>query len=264
MRVIKGLEKKISETQVIMLVGGLGKRFGMPELPKALVKVAGKTLIEREIELYRNCGFRKFKLLIGHQGEKIRKFIGDGSKFDIEVEYSEDPKVPKVGKGKALKNAIENGVIDIKKRGIITFPDDLKLDKFLPIKLLAHHLYGVEKFDTWATVLLISSTTYPYGVAKLDTNGLIIGFEEKPKISMPTHVGVSVIEPKVYEIIMNAVDINAPKSIEYEAAVLPIIAKKRKLFSMMIPGDDRSVWIPINTRKELEIAEEILKKIGEG
>ncbi len=261
MRAIKRLEEEIAQTQVIMLVGGLGKRLGMPEIPKALVKVGGKTLIEREIELYRNCGFKDFKLLIGHRGNMIKEYIGDGSKFNVQVKYSEDPKVEKVGKGKALKHAIETGVIDVNRRGIITFPDDLKLDKYLPIKLLAHHLYGVEWLNIWATVLLISSTTYPYGVARVDSSGLILEFIEKPKISMPTHVGVSIIEPEVYRVIIDTVDINDPKPVEYESAVLPRLAKEGKLYSMTIPGDDRSIWIPINTRKELEIAEEVLEKI---
>jgi len=263
MSTIQELKNQISKTQVIMLVGGKGKRLGYPDIPKALIKVAGKTLIEREIELYRNCGFRKFKLLIGHLGEKIVEYIGDGSKFGVEVEYSEDPKVAKVGKGKALKHAIEVGVIDTKSRGIITFPDDLKLDKFLPIKLLAHHLYGVEKFNVWATTLLVTSTTYPYGVAKVNPDGIVEEFVEKPKISMYTHVGVCVVEPEVYKLIVEMIDINSPRSIEYEAVILPKLASERKLFSMTIPGDDRSIWIPINTRKELEIAEEKLKAKSE-
>ena len=98
-------------------------------------------------------------------------------------------------------------------------------------------------------------------MARVDSSGLILEFIEKPKISMPTHVGVSIIEPEVYRVIIDTVDINDPKPVEYESAVLPRLAKEGKLYSMTIPGDDRSIWIPINTRKELEIAEEVLEKI---
>ena len=80
---------------------------------------------------------------------------------------------------------------------------------------------------------------------------------------MYTHVGVCVVEPEVYKLIVEMIDINSPRSIEYEAVILPKLASERKLFSMTIPGDDRSIWIPINTRKELEIAEEKLKAKSE-
>lgn len=258
MKTLDKLQKEIEETQVIILAGGMGKRLGLQNMPKALVKVGGKTLIEREIELYRDCGFRKFKILIGHLGEKIREHLGDGSKFNISIEYSEDPPVKKVGKGKALKHALEKGVVEKNKRGIITFPDDLKLDRYLPIKFLANHLYGREKLDIWASVLLISSTTYPYGVAKVDYNGLVLSFEEKPKIHIPTSIGVCIMEPEAFRLLIDETDINSPQPIEFEATVLPKIAEKKKLYSMVIQGDDKTIWIPINTRKELEYANKLL------
>lgn len=258
MKTLNELQKEIEKTQVIILAGGAGKRLGLPDIPKALVRVGGKTLIEREIELYYNCGFKDFKILIGHLGEKIKNYLGDGSKLGVSIKYSEDPPVKRVGKGKALKNALENQVIDKNKRGIITFPDDLKLDKYLPIKFIAHHLYGRKVFNTWASVLLISSTTYPYGVAKVDYNGLVLGFEEKPKIHLPTNIGVCIMEPQAFEMIIKEIDINHPQPIEFEATILPKIAKMRKLYSMTIQGDDKTTWIPINTLKELEYADKIL------
>jgi len=260
MKTLHELRNEIEKTQVIILAGGAGKRLGLPDTPKALVKVAGETLIEREIKLYSNCGFKNFKILIGHLGEKIKKYLEDGSKLGVNIEYSEDPPVKKVGKGKALKHALENGVIERDRRGIITFPDDLKLDKYLPIKFIAHHLYGRETYRIWASVLLISSTTYPYGVAKVDYNGLVLGFEEKPKIHLPTNIGVCIMEPEAFELVIKEIDINAPKSIEFEATILPKIAQMKKLYSMTIQGDDKTTWIPINTLKELEYAKTILTK----
>lgn len=260
MRTLHELKNEIEKTQVIMLVGGAGKRLGLPNTPKALVKVGGKTLIEREIKFYSNCGFKDFKILIGHLGDKIKNYLGDGSKLGISIKYSEDPPVKKVGKGKALKNAIEKGVIEKERRGIITFPDDLKLDKYLPIKFMAHHLYGRKTFEVWASILLISSTTYPYGVAKMDYNGLVSSFEEKPKIHLPTNIGVCIMEAEAFELVIKEIDINTPRAIEFEATVLPKIAKMKKLYGMIMQGDDKTTWIPINTLKELEYAESILGK----
>ena len=261
MRALEELVKEAERTQIIMPVGGRGKRLGYGDLPKALIKIAGKTLIEREIELYRNCGFKDFKLLIGYQGEKIKEYLGDGGRLGVKIQYSKDPEMKNVGKGKAIKNAIENGTIEEDKRGIITFPDDIKLDKFLPIKLLAHHINGVEKYGIIATSLLITSTTYPYGVAEIDEYGRILKFEEKPMIRILTHLGVCVIEPEVYSITRREIHMDDPNPVEYESRILPILARENKLFSMIIYGDDKTMWLPINTRKELEKAEKILLNI---
>ncbi|MEM0085211.1 MAG: sugar phosphate nucleotidyltransferase [Candidatus Methanomethylicia archaeon] len=260
MKTIEELINEAATTQVIMPIGGKAKRMGLPDVNKALIKVAGKTLLEREIELFRNCGFKKYKLLIGHLGEEIMKYAGNGEKWNVEIQYSMDPNVEKVGKGKALKHALKSGVIERDKRAIITFPDDLKLNRFLPLILLAQHIHGVENYDIWATSTLITSTTYPYGIAEIDEVGRIKRFVEKPFINVLTHIGMCVIEPNVYQLVDELIDINSAEAIEYESTILPKLAEKGKLYSLILYANDRNDWIPINTLKELELAESILTR----
>lgn len=260
MKILEELINEAAKTQVIMPIGGKAKRMGLSNINKALIKVAEKTLLEREIELFRNCGFKKYKLLIGHLGEDIVQYAGKGEKWNVEIEYSMDPNVEKVGKGKALKHALKNGVIERNKRAIITFPDDLKLNRFLPLMLLAQHIHGVENYDVWATSTLITTTTYPYGIAEIDEVGRIKRFIEKPFINLLTHIGMCVIEPETYQLIDELIDINSPEAVEYESTVLPKLAEKGKLYSLILYANDKNDWIPINTLKELELAENILMK----
>ncbi|MCS7097063.1 MAG: sugar phosphate nucleotidyltransferase [Candidatus Methanomethylicia archaeon] len=264
MKIINELIHEAEKTQVIMLAGGKAKRMGLTNVSKALIKVAGKTLLEREIELYRNCGFKKYKLLIGHLGKEIMEYAGNGEKWNVEIKYSMDPNIENIGKGKALKQALLNGVIERDKRAIITFPDDLKFNRFLPLILLAQHIYGVENYEIWATSTLVTSTTYPYGVAEVDEVGRIIRFAEKPLIKVLTHIGVCIIEKQVYKLIEELIDINSPEAQEYENIVLPKLAEKGKLYSLILYANDKNDWIPINTLKELEFAEKVLKVKGLG
>ena len=154
-----------------------------------------------------------------------------------------------MGKGKAIKNALDKGIIDKTKRAIITYPDDVFLDKFLPINLLTHHLFGVEKMKIWATLVLVPGTVYPFGVAQLNYDGLIAKFEEKPFIQRDTYTGTCMIEPEVYKVINELIDLNAEKEIDFESVVIPELARRHKLYSFHIA---HNTWLPVNTQKEYE------------
>jgi len=53
------------------------------------------------------------------------------------------------------------------------------------------------------------------------------------------------------------VDMGSPEPVEFEQAVLPVLAERGQLYSMVVP---RGVWLPVNTLKELERAEEALAR----
>ncbi|MEM3394267.1 MAG: sugar phosphate nucleotidyltransferase, partial [Candidatus Methanomethylicia archaeon] len=133
-------------------------------------------------------------------------------------------------KGKALKHALKSGVIERDKRAIITFPDDLKLNRFLPLILLAQHIHGVENYDIWATSTLITSTTYPYGIAEIDEVGRIKRFVEKPFINVLTHIGMCVIEPNVYQLVAELIDINSAEAIKELELAESILTRKHKIY----------------------------------
>ncbi|MEM5836447.1 MAG: sugar phosphate nucleotidyltransferase [Candidatus Aenigmatarchaeota archaeon] len=193
------LEKEIENTQVLILMGGSGKRIGNPELPKALMKVGGKALIDRCIEFYAKHGFKDFILLVGFMHEKIEEHVGDGSKYGVKVRYCLDPSIKKVGKGKALKNAILTGVIDLNKRAIIAYPDDVYLDEEIPIKLLKKHLELKESKRIIATLACASGVEYPYGVALAYDGELVEEFFEKPIVQIPSTIGLYMVEPEFYK-----------------------------------------------------------------
>jgi NDP-sugar pyrophosphorylase family protein len=251
------LKDEIEKTQVIILAGGTGKRMGNPNLPKALQVVAGKTLIDRCIEFYARCGLKNFILLTGFLHEEIEKHVGDGSKYGVNVKYCVDPPIKKVGKGKALKNAIQQGAIDLGKKAIVAYPDDVFLDESLPLKLVKSHC-GLTKKGVAATIVCAKGIEYPYGVALAYDDGEIIDeFLEKPIAAIPSAVGLCIIEPEVYKVIEEKVDMNEEEAVELESVVFPYLAKIKKLGRLEIEVGE---WIAINTQKELEIAEKLLQK----
>lgn len=93
--------------QVAILAGGLGTRVKSisGELPKALISVAGKPFIERQIQLLVDSGYRDLVICVGYRSSSIIEYLGNGSKFGARIEYSNDGPLPLGTKG-AIKNAL--------------------------------------------------------------------------------------------------------------------------------------------------------------
>ncbi|OPY57813.1 MAG: D-glycero-alpha-D-manno-heptose 1-phosphate guanylyltransferase [Syntrophorhabdaceae bacterium PtaU1.Bin034] len=90
-----------------ILAGGLSTRLGplTKTVPKALVDVAGKPFIARQLDCLRQQGIGRVVLCLGHLGEQVRAFVGDGSAFGLEARYSWDGPFL-LGTGGALRRAL--------------------------------------------------------------------------------------------------------------------------------------------------------------
>jgi NDP-sugar pyrophosphorylase family protein len=92
---------------VAILAGGLAKRMRpiTTSIPKALIDVAGKPFIHRQLEYLRDQGVSKVVLCLGFLGEQVEASVGDGGRFGLAVKYSYDgPKL--LDTGGALKQAL--------------------------------------------------------------------------------------------------------------------------------------------------------------
>jgi MurNAc alpha-1-phosphate uridylyltransferase len=92
---------------VAILAGGLATRLRpiTQTIPKALVEVAGKPFIVRQLEYLRVQGVKHVVLCIGYLGEMIQDVVGTGKRFGLEVSYSLDGPTL-LGTGGALKKAL--------------------------------------------------------------------------------------------------------------------------------------------------------------
>jgi N-acetyl-alpha-D-muramate 1-phosphate uridylyltransferase len=92
---------------VAILAGGLATRLHpiTETIPKALVEVAGKPFILRQLDYLRRQGVSRVVLCTGFLGEQIEAVVGDGSALELAVSYSQDwPNL--MGTGGALKQAL--------------------------------------------------------------------------------------------------------------------------------------------------------------
>jgi D-glycero-D-manno-heptose 1,7-bisphosphate phosphatase len=88
--------------QTIIMAGGLGTRLRgvVPDLPKPMLPVCGKSALERQIECLREQGLRDITLVTGYLGDSIQSYFGDGSYYGVSLSYYRETEP--LGSGGAL------------------------------------------------------------------------------------------------------------------------------------------------------------------
>lgn len=79
--------------QAVIMAGGKGTRLRSitnDDIPKPMAPVAGKPILQWQVEQLRGQGIQDIILVIGHLGNKIREFFGDGRDFGVKISYVEE------------------------------------------------------------------------------------------------------------------------------------------------------------------------------
>lgn len=172
---------------VVLMVGGQGQRLRpfTDVLPKPLLPVGGRALLETIIGTFTSQGFRKFYLSVGYKAELVRMVVGDGSRFDARVEY--------VHEDEALGTAGALGLLpSVPDRPLIVMNGDLltKVDFGQMLDFHAKH-GGVATMAVREHQLAI-----PYGVVGVDGTR-ITSIVEKPVQTYLVNAGIYVLDPQV-------------------------------------------------------------------
>lgn len=83
----------LSGITAVIQAGGMGSRMReltQDVIPKPMLPMNGKPMLLWQIEKLAEYGIRDFVIVIGHLGEKIREYIGDGERFGIRIDYIEE------------------------------------------------------------------------------------------------------------------------------------------------------------------------------
>ena len=181
--------------KAFILAAGLGTRLrslGL-DLPKVMVPVGGKPLLEHHIELFKRQGIREFIVNLHYLPEKITGYFGDGAKFGVKIVYSHEPELlGTAGAVKKMEQELHEGAF------IVFYGDNLVNVEFAP--LVEFH----RTRKALATVALFeSSEPWTGGVVETDASGRVLRFVEKPDPKQVStnliSAGIFVIEPKVLE-----------------------------------------------------------------
>ncbi|MQA75089.1 MAG: NTP transferase domain-containing protein [Solirubrobacterales bacterium] len=99
--------------QTAILAGGLASRLGAlaAQRPKYLLDVAGRPFADHQLAWLADSGVEGVVLCVGHLGDQIRAFVGDGERWGLAVTYVDDgPRL--LGTAGALRAALDAGLLE--------------------------------------------------------------------------------------------------------------------------------------------------------
>ena len=207
----------------IVLCGGKGTRLRPLTyyIQKTMVPVGveQKPLLEYVVRLFKHHRIKELVFLVNYKSEQIKNYFEDGSRFGVNITYVEDDPNSK-GTGGAVLTAYNNGAVNAGDTLLVYYGDIItNMDM---TDLLNKH----ENNKAWSTVALASGFKVRVGVANLDSDSKVLGFEEKPTLKKPVSIGISVLKGEMLEL-MNQLKGNKPE-LDFMGEVLPHLLKENK------------------------------------
>lgn len=187
----KKVTNKIDNISVVIMAGGKGTRMEpfTKVLPKPLVPVHEKPIIEHIIEKFTDFGIKQFYMTVNYKSKILKSYFEElQPNYEISFVDESEP----LGTAGSLK-FLENKFIE---PFFVTNCDILVQGDYS--KIYDFHLQG--SFD----VTLVASTkefVVPYGACELDENGHLFKINEKPKYDFLINTGLYILNPDIIELI---------------------------------------------------------------
>ena len=195
----------------VIMAGGKGSRLRSitnDEIPKPMVPVDGKPLLEYQVEKLKAYGIKKIVMIVGHLGEKIVDHFKDGKDFGVEIDYIfEKEPLGTAGAFYYLKDKIDA------KDFMLVFGDvffDMDFDR-------------MEDFhfkNSALTTLLAHPNGHPYDsdLIQTDDNGRVIGFDSKHNVrdywyDNMVNAGMYIINKRLLDLVKEPVKTDFEKDI---------------------------------------------------
>jgi len=235
--------------KALLLAAGEGTRLRplTERLPKPMIPIAGRPILEHNINFLLREGIREIAINLHHCPEVVMNHFGDGSSFGANITYSYEPELlGTAGAVKKLERFFEGTFLVIYGDNLINF--DLN-------RLLSFH----HEHQGIATIVLhYRDDVSQSGVAALDGHDRITNFIEKPKpglaISHWVNAGVLVLERDVLKYIPSSTPC------DFGREIFPgLLKQNKKLYGHRL-GEGEEIWW-IDRMEDYEKVEAICSKL---
>lgn len=181
--------------QLAIVAGGKGTRLGLESIPKPMIEINGRPLLEHQILLAKRYGITEIFILSGYLGHIIADYFGGGSKWGVKIHHITEPQ--------ALGTAGAVGMLrDIVSERFMVFYGDLVMDFNLN-----SFIRFDEQFDSLGTII-VHPNDHPFDsdLLEIDADNKIIGFYPKNERSEAwrrnlVNAAVYIFSPRIFKYI---------------------------------------------------------------
>lgn len=234
--------------KAIVLSAGIGQRLGFKEIPKPMVEINGKPVLEHNILLLKKYGVTDICINLHYLPDVIKNYFQDGSKWGVQISYSLESKL--LGTGGAVKN-IERFWND--KPFFVIYGDN-----FTDINLADMYNFHTSE-NSFATIALFDpqislNSGIAGSVVTMDKHNKISSFIEGQKSDTSGYVnaGVYVLEPGILDIIPEG------QSSDFGKDIFPSLIKTGHVLKGYVT---KGFVIAIDDKDALQQAEFVTKKL---
>jgi len=177
--------------RAVILAGGKGTRLAplTEVIPKPLVPLGGKPILEIVIRQLQGCGFRRITLAVGYMGELIQAYFQDGAKWGVELDYSFESTPLGTAGPLALIDGLDDTFL-VMNADVLTNLDYRELVQF--------H----KEHPALATIGAYQrQVTIDLGVIIRNGQHRVQDYVEKPATTHLVSMGIYIFEPRILEFI---------------------------------------------------------------
>jgi NDP-sugar pyrophosphorylase family protein len=217
-------------SQAVIIAGGKSTRMRpyTEDRPKAMAEIAGRPIVAHQLEWLAGHGVEDVVISVGYQAKVLEDYVGDGSRYGLNVGYAYEREP--LGRGGGLRLAAEH--LPDREAEFFALNGDILARFDLGALRDAHRASG-----NVATIALAKYRS-SWGVVELDENQ-VTGFVQSPVLPYWINGGIYYADPAFVELL--------PKVGDHEDSTFPTLAREGRLGGFRIEG----YWRGIDTVKDM-------------
>jgi NDP-sugar pyrophosphorylase family protein len=226
--------------KVIILAGGKGRRLYpyTVVLPKPLMPIGDFPILEVILKQLAKCSLVDITLAVGHLGNLIQAYFGDGSKWGVNIEYNfEEKPLGTIGPLARLKNLDQTFMV--MNGDLLTTLNYLHLAEYHAKQGV---LSTVAAQKRWVDI--------DFGVIQKGEDKRLAKYVEKPRLSYLVSMGIYVFEPEILNFI--------PKDVKFDFPDLMLLLLEKNKRVAIYDSDD--FWLDIGRPDDYQKAVEEFEK----
>lgn len=179
------VEREKINLPVVIMAGGKGTRLKpiTNVIPKPLVPIGDKTILETILDQFEEIGCTKFYMSVNYKADMMKYYLGQlDHKYDIEF-FQEEKPLGTIGSVSLLKDKINTPFF-------VSNCDSINEQDYRDV-----YDYHVENHNDLTIVTMVKTFRIPYGVIETGEDGLMTSLSEKPELTYQVNTGVYILNP---------------------------------------------------------------------